>query len=170
MMAITAAPRFKPEIRTNQARSTGVQVTETAIGTNTSIQTAIPNVGSGIRISGRVHGNAVGGFQPSIEPQVAISSNGGDGIEIVGAAQDNRVVHTCIGTNAEDTGARQSARWKLPRPGHMVQHDRWDVRRRSEHDQEQPANGVRIQLSFTRRTNPPPASGVSSRRPRCWRC
>jgi trimeric autotransporter adhesin len=85
-------------------KATGVQVTETAIGTNTSIQTAIPNLGSGIRISGRAHGNAIGGFQPSIEPQVTISSNGGYGIEIVGAAHDNVVFHTSIGTNAEDTG------------------------------------------------------------------
>ncbi|MEO6810234.1 MAG: right-handed parallel beta-helix repeat-containing protein, partial [Isosphaeraceae bacterium] len=81
----------------------GVQVTDTAIGTNTVIQTAIPNHGSGIRISGRAHDNAIGGFQPSIEPQVTISSNLGYGIEIVGSAHHNVVYHTYIGTdfNAE---------------------------------------------------------------------
>jgi hypothetical protein len=81
----------------------GVQVTETAIGTNTDIQTAIPNQGSGVRISGRAHDNAIGGFQPSIEPQVTISSNLGYGIEIVGSAHHNVVFHTYIGTsfNAE---------------------------------------------------------------------
>jgi hypothetical protein len=82
--------------------ATGVQVTDTAVGTNTAIQAAIPNQGSGIRISGNAHGNAIGGFQPSVEPQVTVSSNGGYGIEIVGSARDNVVYHTYIGTN---TGA-----------------------------------------------------------------
>jgi hypothetical protein len=84
--------------------ATGVQVTETAIGTDTAIQAAIPNRGSGIRISGRAHGNAIGGFQPSVEPQVTISSNHGYGIEVVGNAHDNVVYHTDIGTTAEATG------------------------------------------------------------------
>ena len=44
--------------------ATGVQVTDTAVGTNTEIQTAIPNQGSGILISGNAHDNAIGGFQP----------------------------------------------------------------------------------------------------------
>ena len=85
-------------------KATGVQVTETAVGTNTSIQTAIPNRGSGIKLSGHAHGNAIGGFQPSIEPQVTISSNGRYGIEVVGSARGNTVVHTDIGTNAGGKG------------------------------------------------------------------
>ena len=85
--------------------ATGVQVTETAVGTNTSIQSAIPNQGSGILISGNAHGNAIGGFQPSIEPQVTISANRGFGIEIVGSAHHNVVYHTYIGTNYNDTVA-----------------------------------------------------------------
>jgi hypothetical protein len=85
-------------------RATGVQVTDTAVGTNTAIQSAIPNRGSGIRISGHAHGNAIGGFQPSVEPQVTISSNGGYGIEIVGRARNNVVYNTNIGTTAESTG------------------------------------------------------------------
>lgn len=80
----------------------GVQVTETAVGTDTAIQSAMPNQGNGILITGHAHGNAIGGFQPSIEPQVTISSNLGYGIAIVGAAHDNVVYHTYIGTNAQD--------------------------------------------------------------------
>jgi parallel beta-helix repeat protein len=83
--------------------ATGVQVTEVAVGTNSSIQSAIPNGGSGIRISGNAHGNAIGGFQPSIEPEVVVSANRGYGIEVVDSAHDNVIVHTFIGTNAEDT-------------------------------------------------------------------
>ncbi|WP_165226892.1 beta strand repeat-containing protein [Aquisphaera insulae] len=84
-------------------RATGVQVTETAIGTNTNINAALPNGGDGILIAGSAHGNAIGGFQPSIEPQVTVSSNRGYGIEIAGRARDNRIVHTRIGTSALGT-------------------------------------------------------------------
>ena len=47
--------------------ATGVQVTDTAVGTDSDIQTAIPNGGDGIQIAGHAHNNAIGGFQPSIE-------------------------------------------------------------------------------------------------------
>jgi hypothetical protein len=83
--------------------ATGVQVTDTAVGTNASIQSAIPNGGDGIEITGHAHDNAIGGFQPSIEPQVTISANRGYGIQIVGTARNNVVVHTYIGTNAGGT-------------------------------------------------------------------
>ena len=82
-----------------------MQVTETAVGTNTGIGLALPNGGTGIVISGHAHGNAIGGFQPSVEPQVTVSSNAGYGIAIVGKAHDNVVVHTYIGTNYNDTAA-----------------------------------------------------------------
>ncbi len=85
--------------------ATGVQVVDTAIGTNTSIKSAIPNQGSGIRISGHAHGNAIGGFQASIEPQVTVSGNRGYGIEVVGSAHDNVVYNTYIGTNFDGTKA-----------------------------------------------------------------
>ena len=85
--------------------ATGVQVTETAVGTNTSIMTALPNQGSGIQISGTAHGNAIGGFQPSIEPQVTISANGRYGIEVIGHAHDNFIAHTYIGTNYNATAS-----------------------------------------------------------------
>ena len=83
--------------------ATGVQVTDTTVGTNSDIQTAIPNRGDGIKIAGHAHDNAIGGFQPSVEPQVTISANRGYGIEIVGSAHNNVVFHTYIGTNAEGT-------------------------------------------------------------------
>ena len=77
-----------------------MQVTDTAAGTNTSIASAIPNGGDGILITGHAHGNAIGGFQPSIEPQVTFSANRGYGIEISGHAHDNTVYNTYIGTSA----------------------------------------------------------------------
>jgi trimeric autotransporter adhesin len=80
--------------------ATGVQVTDTAVGTNSDIQTPIPNGGSGIKISGNAHGNAIGGFQPSIEPQVTVSANRGYGIQFTGRAHNNVVFHSYIGTNA----------------------------------------------------------------------
>jgi trimeric autotransporter adhesin len=83
--------------------ASGVQVTDTAVGTNTSIGSAIPNQGDGILISGNAHGNDIGGFQPSVEPQVTVSSNLGYGIAIVGTAHDNIVYHSYVGTNYNDT-------------------------------------------------------------------
>jgi trimeric autotransporter adhesin len=81
--------------------ATGVQVTDTTVGlevTNSGTLN-IPNVGSGIKIDGRAHNNAIGGFQPSIEPQVTISNNDGYGIAIVGSARDNVVYNSYIGTD-----------------------------------------------------------------------
>jgi hypothetical protein len=79
--------------------ATGVQVTDTSAGTNSSIETAIPNGGDGILITGHAHGNAIGGFQPSIEPQVTVSANRRYGIEVAGSAHDNVIFHSNIGTN-----------------------------------------------------------------------
>ncbi|WP_169974063.1 right-handed parallel beta-helix repeat-containing protein [Tautonia rosea] len=83
-------------------RATGVQVTDTGVGTNTRLDAAIPNGGSGIRISGHAHSNAIGGFQPSIEPRMTISGNLGYGVEIVGKARMNRVFNAFIGTGASE--------------------------------------------------------------------
>jgi parallel beta-helix repeat protein len=83
--------------------ATGVQVTEVTVGTDSKIQSAIPNGGDGILISGHAHNNAIGGFQPSVEPQVTVSGNRGYGIAIVGHAGDNVVFHTTIGSNAQGT-------------------------------------------------------------------
>jgi hypothetical protein len=84
--------------------ATGVQVTETSVGTNSSIQSAIPNGGDGIKIDGHAHNNAIGGFQPSIEPQVTVSANDRFGIEIAGSARNNAIFHTYIGTKGQGTG------------------------------------------------------------------
>ena len=80
--------------------ATGVQVTETSVGTNSDIQTGIPNGGDGILVTGHAHDNAIGGFQPSIEPQVTISANRGYAIDFSGSAHDNVVFHTTMGANA----------------------------------------------------------------------
>jgi hypothetical protein len=85
--------------------ATGVQVTDTAAGTNTKIETALPNGGSGILLSGNAHGNTIGGFQLSIEPQVTLSANNRYGIEFTGRARNNLVVNTFIGTNHNNTEA-----------------------------------------------------------------
>ena len=110
--------------------ATGVQVTDTTVGTNSSIQTAIPNGGDGIKITGHAHDNAIGGFQPSIEPQVTISANRGYGIEIVGTAHNNVVFHTYIGTNAQGTAdLGNEAGWDRSWTRHVVQHNRRRVSR-----------------------------------------
>ncbi|WP_422929226.1 beta strand repeat-containing protein [Singulisphaera sp. PoT] len=83
--------------------ATGVQVTESGIGTNTVLTQELPNGGDGILISGKAHDNAIGGFQASIVPQVTISANGGYGIRVVGSARNNQVVNTFIGTSAKAT-------------------------------------------------------------------
>jgi len=78
--------------------ATGDQITDTAVGTTSNIESAIPNVGDGIRLSGHAHGNTIGGFQPSIEQQVTVSSNDGYGIDVIGHANDNIIFDTNVGT------------------------------------------------------------------------
>jgi hypothetical protein len=80
--------------------ASGVQVTDTSTGTNTGLQYAIPNGGNGILVTGRAHNNAIGGFQPSVEPTNTVSGNRLNGIAFQGAAHDNEVVHTVIGSSA----------------------------------------------------------------------
>lgn len=83
--------------------ATGVQVTQSGIGTNTAIDSPLPNGGDGILIAGHAHGNTIGGFQSSIVPRVTISSNRRYGIQVAGSAHDNVIVNTDIGTSARDT-------------------------------------------------------------------
>jgi parallel beta-helix repeat protein len=78
--------------------ASGVQVTDTAVGTSTNIQSAIPNGGSGIVITGTAHNNFIGGLQPSVEKQVDVSSNQGYGINVIGKAHDNRIANANIGS------------------------------------------------------------------------
>jgi len=82
-------------------RATGVQIEDTAVGTNSSISAAIPNYGSGILIDGNAHGNAIGGFQPSVETRVHLSGNLRYGIEITGKARNNRIFNSVIGAAFE---------------------------------------------------------------------
>ncbi len=84
--------------------ATGVQVTDTATGTNTAIQAAIPNGGDGIKIDGHAHGNAIGGFQPSIEPQDTASGNKRFGIQVADHAHNNVIFNTNVGTTAVAVG------------------------------------------------------------------
>ncbi len=77
--------------------ASGVQITETSVGTNSNISSAIPNKGSGIVIRGEAHGNAIGGFQPSVEPQNFVSGNKKYGIAVMDRAYNNSIFHTTIG-------------------------------------------------------------------------
>jgi hypothetical protein len=79
--------------------ATGVQVTDTSAGTNSNISAAIPNGKDGILITGHAYGNAIGGFQPSIEVRVTSSANRRYGIEVAGSAHDNAIFGTRIGTD-----------------------------------------------------------------------
>lgn len=81
-------------------KATGVQITDTSIGTNTTISGAIPNQGSGIVIRGAAHGNAIGGFQPSVEPEVFVSGNKKYGVVISEGAYGNSIFHSGIGIGA----------------------------------------------------------------------
>ncbi len=80
--------------------ASGVQVTETSVGTNSSISEGIANQGNGIVIRGTAHGNAIGGFQPSIEPQNFVSGNRKYGIAIMDRAYNNSIFHTAVGRGA----------------------------------------------------------------------
>jgi parallel beta-helix repeat protein len=80
--------------------ASGVQVSETSVGTNTNISGSIPNQGSGIVIRGTAHGNAIGGFQPSVEPQNFVSGNLRYGISVMDRAYNNSIFHTKVGVDA----------------------------------------------------------------------
>lgn len=85
--------------------ASGVQITDTSLGTNTMISGAIPNKGSGIVIRGTAHNNAIGGFQPSVEPTVFASGNMKYGIAVIDQAHNNFIFHTTIGLGAGISGA-----------------------------------------------------------------
>jgi parallel beta-helix repeat protein len=86
-------------------KASGVQITDTSVGTNTEISAAIPNQGTGILIGGQAHDNVIGGFQPSVEPNVFVSGNKKYGIAVVDRAYDNRIFHSTIGLGAGSSGA-----------------------------------------------------------------
>ena len=78
-------------------KATGVTVEDAAAGTNSAISEAVPNYGSGLVITDNAHGNAVGGFQVSVETKVHLSGNLRYGLEITGNARDNRIFNAVIG-------------------------------------------------------------------------
>jgi parallel beta-helix repeat protein len=78
-------------------KATGVTIEDTAAGTNAAILYAIPNYGSGLVITDDAHGNAIGGFQPSVETKVHLSGNLRYGLEITGKARNNRIFNSVIG-------------------------------------------------------------------------
>lgn len=80
--------------------ASGVEITDTSVGTTTGINGAIPNQGSGIVISGTAHNNAIGGFQPSVERTVYASGNDDYGIAIVDQARNNKIYGTNVGITA----------------------------------------------------------------------
>ena len=51
-------------------------------------------------IRGQAHGNAIGGFQPSVEPQNFVSGNLKYGIAVMDRAYNNSIFHTAIGRGA----------------------------------------------------------------------
>jgi len=85
--------------------ASGVQITDTSIGTNTKISGAVPNKGTGIVIRGTAHNNAIGGFQPSVEPTVFVSGNKKYGIAVMDRAHNNFIFHSTIGLGAGLSGA-----------------------------------------------------------------
>jgi hypothetical protein len=52
-----------------------------------------------VLIDGNANNNIIGGTQISVITQNTISANGGDGVAIVGNAEDNQVIHSFIGAN-----------------------------------------------------------------------
>jgi hypothetical protein len=83
--------------------ASGVTVEDTASGTNYAIDAPLPNGGSGIVITGTAHGNAIGGFAPSVETKVHVSGNLRYGIEIRGNAYDNHIFNTVVGAGFRAT-------------------------------------------------------------------
>ena len=79
--------------------ATGVQVTDAIIGMNSNGLLPLPNGGDGVLIDGNAHGNAIGGFQPSVAPQDTISDNGANGVAILGNASDNIIFNCFLGTD-----------------------------------------------------------------------
>jgi parallel beta-helix repeat protein len=77
--------------------ASGVQVEQTASGTNTAVQYSIPNGGSGLVLSGQAHDNSIGGLRPSVESQNDFSGNARYGIEVKGSAHDNVIFNSYVG-------------------------------------------------------------------------
>jgi hypothetical protein len=77
----------------------GIQVEQTATGTNTGLQYADPNGGDGVKIDGSAQGIFLGGFHFSVEPQNTFSGNVGYGVDVAGKAKNILVFNSNIGVN-----------------------------------------------------------------------
>jgi parallel beta-helix repeat protein len=86
-------------------KASGVQVLESAIGTNGEISAALPNQGCGIVLGGSSQNNAIGGLTPLTEPRMFISGNKEYGILVRDKAQKNTIYHSTIGLGAGSAGA-----------------------------------------------------------------
>jgi len=99
--------------------ASGVQITDTAIGTNWNIMRPLANGGSGIVVGGTAHNIALGGFQPSIEQldttaSVHLGGNKGYGLEIRDLAYDVTVFNTVVGAGVGLIGPSIRKAIKLP--------------------------------------------------------
>lgn len=80
----------------------GVQVVQCFMGTDTFGNSVMGNGDNGVEIGRRAHDNVIGGRQPdfSISPRNLMSGNVGYGVAVIGAAHDNQINFSYIGTNA----------------------------------------------------------------------
>lgn len=83
----------------------GVQVAEDIIGMDTNGNLPLGNGANGVLIDGNAHDNLIGGNQISVILQNTISSNGGDGIALLGNASANQVFNSFIGTDITGVAA-----------------------------------------------------------------
>ena len=99
--------------------ASGVQITDTAVGTNWNILRPLANGGSGIVVGGTAHNIAIGGFQPSIEQfdttgSVHVGGNKGYGLEILDLAHDVTVFNTAVGAGVGLIGPSLRKAVQLP--------------------------------------------------------
>jgi hypothetical protein len=99
--------------------ASGVQITDTAVGTHWIIMRPLANGGSGIVIGGTAHNIAIGGFQPSIEQfdtsaSVHLGGNKGYGLEIRDLAHDVTVFNTVVGAGVGLLGPSLQKAVQLP--------------------------------------------------------
>jgi hypothetical protein len=87
--------------------ATGVRVTGNIIGMNTNGHLPMGNVGNGVEVGGTAHHLVIGGPQPTfnIIPQNIISANGGNGVAIIGKANNITVSNGYIGTDVSGHNA-----------------------------------------------------------------
>lgn len=86
----------------------GAEVTDTAVGTDYTINGALPNFGNGIVVGGNASQIAIGGFQPSIERiaggfGVHVGANKGYGVVFQGRARDCFMFNTRVGLGSGET-------------------------------------------------------------------